>query len=99
MTTDAERASWRKAFEMIGPETLRLRLENRPTHFPPEYARQAELWLLEKDAEVRIVETRRFNTIRLWTIAAAVAGAVAAVAGIVAAIASIIAALPVLKGS
>jgi hypothetical protein len=77
---------------MIGPDTLRLRLEHRPTHFPGEYAREAELWLLEKDAEARAAETSRFRTIRFWTI-------VAAVASIVAAAGSIVAAWPVLRGS
>jgi hypothetical protein len=92
VATDTERASWRKAFDMVGPATMRLRLEHRRNEFAPDYAREAELWLLEQDAEVLSVETRRFNTIRFWTI-------VAAVAGIIAAIGSIIAAWPVLKGS
>jgi hypothetical protein len=76
----------------FGPKTLRPRVEHRWNEFNPEYARDAELWLLDKDVEARLAETRRFNTIRFWTI-------VAAVAGIVAAIGNAIAAWPVLKGS
>ena len=48
MTGDRE--NWRKAFEMIGPETLRLRLEHRRNEYHGEYGREAEIWLLEKDA-------------------------------------------------
>jgi hypothetical protein len=91
VATDSERASWRKAFDMIGPMQMQLRLEHRRNEFGPEYAREAELWLLEKDAEAKATETSRFKTIRLWTI-------VAAVASVVAAIGSIIAAWPVLRG-
>jgi hypothetical protein len=92
VATDTERASWRKAFDMVGPTSMRLRLEHRRNEFAPECAREAEVWLLEKDAEARVVETQRYKTIRFWTI-------VAAVAGIIAAVGSIIAAWPVLKGS
>jgi hypothetical protein len=81
-----ERESWRKAFAMIGPETLRLRLETRRGEYTGEYAREAEKWLLEKDAEAAAMDRRRFSTIRFWTIIAAVAGVIAAVAAIIAAI-------------
>jgi hypothetical protein len=80
-----ERLSWRKAFEKIGPETLRIRLEHRRAEFPVEYAREAEAWLLEKDAENAAIELRRFQTIRLWTVVAGVAGSVAAIAGLISA--------------
>jgi hypothetical protein len=51
-----ERQNWRKAFEMIGPAQLRLRLEHRRNEFAPEYAREAEIWLIEKDAEAAAVK-------------------------------------------
>ncbi len=85
-----ERQNWRKAFEMIGPAQLRLRLEHRRAEFSNEYAREAEVWLLEKDAENTVVEVKRFLIIRRWTIIAGVAGSVAAIA-------SLIAAWPVIK--
>jgi hypothetical protein len=84
-----ERQSWRKAFEMIGPAQLRLRLEHRRTELAPHYAR-AEIWLLEKDAEAAAAERKRFQTIRRWTV-------IAAVASVLAAIAAWIAAWPVIK--
>ena len=59
MATDTERASWRKAFDMVGPASMRLRLEHRRNEFAPDYAREAELWLLEKDAEAQRAELRR----------------------------------------
>ena len=80
-----ERLSWRKAFEKISPKTLRLRLEHRRAEFPDAYAREAEIWLLEKDAESDAIEFRRFQTSRFWTIIAGVAGAIAAVASLIAA--------------
>jgi len=85
-----ERQSWRRAFEMIGPAQLRLRLEHRRNEYAPDYAREAELWLLEKDAEAAAVERKRYNTILRWAI-------IAGIAGVVAAIAAWIAAWPVIK--
>jgi hypothetical protein len=85
-----ERQSRRKAFEMIGPAQLRLRLEHRRAEFSNDYAREAEVWLLEKDAETTAVDLKRFKIIRLWAI-------IAGVAGIVAATASLIAAWPVIR--
>jgi hypothetical protein len=65
---------------------MRLRLEHRRIEFSPEHAREIELWLLDKekelsdkDKEVRPTKTRRFNTIRDWTIVAAWAGVVATI--------------------
>jgi hypothetical protein len=86
-----ERLSWRKAFEKIGPETLRLRLEHRRAEFSNEYAREAEIWLLEQDFKTTVIELSRFRTIRLWAIIGSVAGGVAAIA-------SLIAASPVITG-
>jgi len=48
-----ERQNWRKAFEMLGPETLRLRVGRND--FAGEYGREAEKWLLEKDAEAAAI--------------------------------------------
>jgi hypothetical protein len=78
-----ERQNWR--FDMIGPAQLRLRLEHRRNELPPEYAREAEVWLLEQDAKVAAIELQRFQTIRRWAIIAGVAGTVAAAAGLIAA--------------
>jgi hypothetical protein len=61
-----ERQNWRKAFELTGPALLRLRLEHRRNEFPPEYAREAEIWLLEQDAKVAAIERQRFQAIRRW---------------------------------
>lgn len=80
-----DEGNWRKDFEMIGSETLRLRLEFRRDEFTTQYARAAELWLLERDAAAARIETSRFNAIKRWTIVAAVAGIIAAVAGVIAA--------------
>jgi hypothetical protein len=85
-----ERQNWRKAFAMIGPEQLRLRLEFRRGELPPEYAREAEIWLLEKDAEKAATEQKRFRKVLRWAI-------IAGVAGILAAIPAWIAAWPVVK--
>jgi hypothetical protein len=85
-----ERLSWHKAFEMIGPEQLRLRLEHRRNEMPPDYAREAEVWLLEKDAEAAAVERKRHETILRWAI-------IAGIASVLAAIAAWIAAWPVIK--
>jgi hypothetical protein len=78
-----ERQSWRKAFEMIGPDLMRLRLESRRNEFPPAYAREAEIWLLEKDGEKNALEISRFRVIRRWAIVAGVAGIVAAIGGVI----------------
>jgi hypothetical protein len=80
-----EEENWRRAFEMIGPRTLRLRLETRRNEFSPPYARAAEIWLLEQDVATARKEATRFNTIKHWTIIAGVAGIIAALAGAIAA--------------
>jgi hypothetical protein len=76
-----EHERWRAAFEMIGPETLRLRLEHRRNEYSGEYGRCAEMWLLEKDAESATTERERFRTIRRWTIIAGLSGIIAAIVG------------------
>jgi hypothetical protein len=83
--TALEKQNWRRAFEMIGPETLRLRLEHRRNEYANEYGREAELWLLEQDAKAAALEHDRFRTIRFWAIVGGVTGAVAAVAACIAA--------------
>jgi hypothetical protein len=84
--------SWRKAFEKIGPDTLRLQLVDRRVELSDPYRRCAESWLLEQDAKADRIETARFETIRRWTITSVVVGTIAAVAGVIAAIAAVIAA-------
>lgn len=86
----SEHQNWRKAFEKIGPAQLRLRLEHRRTEFSPEYAREAEAWLLERDAEAAATELLRFRKILRWAI-------IAGVAGVLAAIPAWIAAWPVIR--
>lgn len=78
-----QRQNWRKAFEMIGPETLRLRLEHRRIEYDGEYGREAEKWLLEKDAEAAALERQRFQKILLWAVIGGVAAVVAAITGII----------------
>ena len=74
-----ERQNWRKEFEMIGPETLRLRLETRRAEFSGECAREAEVWLLEQDAARARAENRRYRFILAVAIISAVAAIIAAV--------------------
>ncbi len=50
MTSAAENESWSKAFERVGPKTLRLRIENERSGMQGEYLRAAEAWLVEQDA-------------------------------------------------
>jgi hypothetical protein len=47
----SELENWHKAFEMHGPETLRLRMEMRRGEYDGAYGRAAEEWLLEKKAQ------------------------------------------------
>jgi hypothetical protein len=76
MTDPATLASWRKAFEMVGPETLRLELARN--NYEPEYRRAAIEWLLKQDAKAAAIERGRFWAMLLWTIIAAVAAVIAA---------------------
>jgi hypothetical protein len=86
-----ERENWRKAFELLGPEQLRLRIEYRRNEYTGPYGREAECWLFEKAAEAAATERMRFQTVRRWAI-------IGGVAAVVAAIASLIAAWPIIKG-
>ena len=85
MADTEQEAQWCKAFEMIGPETLRLRLEHRRNEYHGEYGRAAEVWLLEKDAEATALDRKRFRKILGWAITAGVAGILGAIAAWVAA--------------
>jgi hypothetical protein len=85
MPTPDERKKWREAFELTGPELLRLQMETRRNEFGADYTREAELWLLEKDAQAAAIESKRFQTIRRWSIIGGVAAVVAAIAGLIAA--------------
>lgn len=80
-----ERESRRKAFEKLGPEQLRLRLEYRRDEYAGDYGREAETWLFEKAAEAAALERIRFETIRRWAIIGSVVAVVAAIAGLIAA--------------
>jgi hypothetical protein len=80
-----ERQNWRKAFEMLGPKTLRLRLESRRNEYAGDYGREAEVWLLEKAAEAAAIDQKRFQIVRCWSIIGGVAAVVAAIAGLIAA--------------
>jgi hypothetical protein len=88
MPTDLE--NWHKAFEMIGPETLRLRMEMRRGEYDGAYGRAAEEWLLKKKAEFDRLEAACFRTMKRWTVIAAIAGIVAAVAAVAAAFFSLV---------
>jgi hypothetical protein len=94
MVSDSERANWRKAFELIGAPTLRVRLEKERAGMPPEYIREAYAWLLEQDNAAERRDEIRYQTMRRLTLIAAWGGAVAAVAGIIAAATGVIAVWP-----
>lgn len=81
----SERQSWREAFEKLGPEQLRLRLEYRRNEYTGDYGRETEMWLFEKAAEAAAVERERFETVRRWAVIGGVAAVVAAIAGLIAA--------------
>jgi hypothetical protein len=40
-------------------------------NFSPAHTREAEIWLLEKDAEKNAIELTRFRIIRRWAIVVA----------------------------
>jgi hypothetical protein len=87
--TDQE-AKWRKGFEMVGPDTLRLQLATVLSSQSTEYKRCAEKWILEKDAEAAAVDRERFQKVLRWAI-------IAAAASVLAAIAAWVAAWPIMK--
>jgi hypothetical protein len=66
--SEQQETNWRKAFEIIGSETLRLRLKSRPTEFSPYYARAAQIWLLEQDANKKALQAQLNGEILVWTI-------------------------------
>jgi hypothetical protein len=90
MPTDLE--NWHKVFEMIGPDTLRLRMEMRRAEYDGAYGRAAEEWLLKKKVEADWLEEARFRTMKRWTVVAATAGIVAALAAVAAAYFSLLSA-------
>ncbi len=81
---------YRKGFEQLGPDTLRLRIGDRHAGYQGEQLRQAETWLKEHDEAV----ARRELINRRWMIAGAIAAIVAAVAGIIAAVTGVISTWP-----
>ena len=86
LMTSSEQEGWRKAFEMIGPDQLRLRLEARRDEFPPQYARAAEAWILQQDAKKAALEASRYRKILGWTMAGFFVALVAALAAAISAI-------------
>jgi hypothetical protein len=86
----AEEDNWRKEFETIGTDQLRLRLEFRRVEFSPLFARAAESWILEQDTKKAAVERSRYRKNLAWAIAGFFAALVA--------IAAVVSALPVVRG-
>jgi hypothetical protein len=86
----SELENWHKTFEMLGPETLRLRMEMRRGEYDGAYGRAAEEWLLEQKAQSDRLEEARYRTIKHWTVIAGVGGAIAAVAAIAGLIVAIV---------
>jgi hypothetical protein len=94
VATEQDRERWRAALEYIGTSSVRLRLA-RIDHIPqatvssvgshPPWPTRAdvEAWLNDKDHAAALVEEKRFQIIRRWTIAAAIAAAIAALTGII----------------
>jgi hypothetical protein len=80
-----ERPDYRKGFEALGREQLRLRIEHRPNEYAGEIGREAERWLHEQDAKAAAIEHSRFRTIRFWAVIGGVTGALAAIAAWIAA--------------
>lgn len=76
--SEQQETDWRKAFEILGPETLRLRLKSRPTEFSPYYARAAQIWLLEQQANKKALEAQRNGKILVGTIVGTVVAMFAA---------------------
>ena len=84
----------RAHFKAIGKELIQRELaagDIRYLGISDDKRAQAKEWVEEQEAEVRghqavaqSLETTRFETIRMWTIIAAVAGAIAALTGVIA---------------
>jgi len=79
---------WRERMEYLGLEIVRVRfaqgipVTDQPPYPPPDVIAD---WIGEQDVAVQHVEHERFQTIRRWTIVAAVASVVAAIGALVAA--------------
>jgi hypothetical protein len=79
---------WRERMEHLGLEVVRVRFAqgiptiDKPPYPPPDVVAD---WIGEQETAAQRVEDRRFQIIRRWTIAAAVAGIVAAIGALVAA--------------
>jgi hypothetical protein len=71
-----------KIIRMTGAATLRMRIESERAGMSREYMFKAYAWLLEQDKIDAQQEEDRYQTIRWWTIMAAIGGGVAAIAGL-----------------
>lgn len=85
LMTPSEQVSWRNAFEMIGPDQLRLRIEIRRAEISDQYARAAEAWIMEQEAKKAALEAGRYRKVLGWTIAGFVVALIAAFAAMVSA--------------
>jgi hypothetical protein len=94
MVSNSERANWRKAFESLGPATLRAQINTERAGMPNEYLREAYAWLLEQDALADRREELHFQTNRRLAVIGILIGVVAAVASIIAAVTGVIAVWP-----
>ena len=83
--TPTDEENWRKEFERIGPDQLRLRLEYRRQELPAQYARAAEAWILKEDAKKAVLEASRYRTILGWTITGVLVALAAAFAAAISA--------------
>jgi hypothetical protein len=84
MTSEEE--NWRKGFEKVGAETLRLKIATSNVTLADPYLRCAHEWILEKEVENAAEERRRFHKTLGWTIVGAFAAIIAAAASLVAVI-------------
>ena len=85
MTSDTDRAQWRREFASWGHETTRLRVVNPWYQMTDECRREGEAWLREQDAIVEARDKGRYRELLWWTIAGVFVGAIAAVASVIAA--------------
>jgi len=76
MVDDCERQNWRKAFKLLGRETLRLQLVRND--FAGEYRDEAIKWLREEDDKADAIERRKYWTMLIVTGIAAIAALIAA---------------------
>jgi hypothetical protein len=94
MTADTKRlrseqeCRWLEEMERLGPENVRLRFAHRMAVTdvsPYPEAAFVQAWLQKKQAQAERLQTGRFQSVRRWTIAAAIAGIIAAIGAIIAA--------------